>query len=38
MAWKTSLPKYLDVDYSVDNPKVSRLVTNLMTEYFQGLI
>ena len=37
MAWKTSLPKYLDVDYSVDNPKVSRLVTNLMTEYFQGI-
>ncbi|CAX44948.1 proline utilisation trans-activator, putative [Candida dubliniensis CD36] len=37
MAWKTSLPKYLDVDYSVDSPKVSRLVTNLMTEYFQGI-
>ncbi|EMG45552.1 Proline utilization trans-activator, putative [Candida maltosa Xu316] len=37
LTWKTALPKYLDVDYSVDNPKVSRLVTNLMTEYFQGI-
>ncbi|RCK61034.1 Proline utilization trans-activator [Candida viswanathii] len=37
MSWKASLPKYLEVDYSSENPKISRLVTNLMTEYFQGI-
>ncbi|CAI5757304.1 unnamed protein product [Candida verbasci] len=37
MSWKTSLPKYLDIDFSEENPKVSRLIVNLMTEYFQGV-
>ncbi|EGW35227.1 uncharacterized protein SPAPADRAFT_131412 [Spathaspora passalidarum NRRL Y-27907] len=37
MAWKNSLPKYLRIDFAVDNPQVSRLVVNLMTEYFQGI-
>ncbi|KAI5960117.1 PUT3 [Candida pseudojiufengensis] len=35
--WKNSLPNYLNVDYSIDEPKVSRLIVNLMTEYFQGI-
>ena len=37
MSWKASLPKYLEVDYTAESPKISRLVTNLMTEYFQGI-
>ena len=37
ISWKTALPEYLDVDYSVDEPKISRLIVNLMTEYFQGI-
>lgn len=35
--WKANLPAYLKVDFSVENLKVSRLVVNLMTEYFQGI-
>ncbi|CAN3365807.1 proline utilization trans-activator [Diutina catenulata] len=35
--WKVNLPAYLRVDFSADNLRVSRLVVNLMTEYFQGI-
>lgn len=35
--WKSSLPEFLKVDFSVDNLQVSRLIVNLMTEYFQGM-
>lgn len=35
--WKTMLPEFLRVDFSVENLHVSRLVVNLMTEYFQGM-
>ncbi|CAN3375761.1 hypothetical protein DIURU_003808 [Diutina rugosa] len=35
--WKANLPGYLKVDFTVENLKVSRLVVNLMTEYFQGI-
>ncbi|RLV90769.1 Proline utilization trans-activator [Spathaspora sp. JA1] len=37
MSWKNSLPKYLCINFTVDTPQVSRLVVNLMTEYFQGI-
>ncbi|KAG7662355.1 PUT3 [[Candida] subhashii] len=37
MTWKNTLPKYLLIDFTVENPKVSRLIVNLMTEYFQGI-
>lgn len=44
MTWKTALPEFLKVDFQgtgpsgeEDNLKVSRLVVNLMTEYFQGI-
>ncbi|KAI5951383.1 PUT3 [Candida jiufengensis] len=37
VAWKNTLPRYLSVDFSIEDPKVSRLLVNLMTEYFQGV-
>ncbi|KAI3405873.2 PUT3 [Candida oxycetoniae] len=37
ISWRNSLPDHLDVDYSVEEPKISRLIVNLMTEYFQGI-
>ncbi|OBA21212.1 hypothetical protein METBIDRAFT_41122 [Metschnikowia bicuspidata var. bicuspidata NRRL YB-4993] len=35
--WMNSLPDFLKVDFSVSNPNISRLIVNLMTEYFQGM-
>lgn len=35
--WKNSLPEFLRVDFSRENVKISRLIVNLMTEYFQGM-
>lgn len=35
--WKNSLPEFLKVDFSTDEVKISRLIVNLMTEYFQGM-
>lgn len=35
--WKNSLPEFLRVDFSKDDVKISRLIVNLMTEYFQGM-
>lgn len=35
--WKNSLPEFLKVDFSVNNPNITRLIVNLMTEYFQGM-
>ncbi|CAK9681886.1 unnamed protein product [Candida parapsilosis] len=35
--WKNCLPSHLHVDYTLEEPKVSRLIVNLMTEYFQGI-
>lgn len=37
LSWKNSLPDFLKVDFSADSMHVSRLVVNLMTEYFQGM-
>ncbi|KAG7192501.1 Transcriptional activator [Scheffersomyces spartinae] len=37
MQWKNALPPFLKVDYLQENLKVSRLIVNLMTEYFQGM-
>ncbi|KAI5958404.1 PUT3 [Candida margitis] len=37
ITWKNTLPKHLHVDYTLEEPKVSRLIVNLMTEYFQGI-
>jgi proline utilization trans-activator len=37
MAWKNSLPKFLSVDFSIQPLRVTRLIVNLMTEYFQGM-
>lgn len=37
MQWKNALPPFLKVDYLQKNLKVSRLIVNLMTEYFQGM-
>lgn len=35
--WKNALPEFLRVDFSTDEVKISRLVVNLLTEYFQGI-
>ena len=35
--WKSALPEFLQVNYGDDDIKVSRLIVNLMTEYFQGM-
>lgn len=37
LTWKNSLPDFLKVDFSADDMHASRLVVNLMTEYFQGI-
>lgn len=37
LRWKRSLPDYINCDYSQPEIQVSRLVVNMMTEYFQGL-
>ncbi|ODV77485.1 uncharacterized protein CANTADRAFT_35782, partial [Suhomyces tanzawaensis NRRL Y-17324] len=37
IAWKNALPEFLKVDMSGDNFRVTRLIVNLMTEYFQGM-
>lgn len=37
MTWKSLLPDFLKVDFSAENLRVSRLIVNLMTEYFQGM-
>lgn len=37
MAWKTALPDFLKIDFNESDLKVSRLIVNLMTEYFQGM-
>lgn len=37
MNWKNQLPEFLKIDYSVEDLKISRLIVNLMTEYFQGI-
>ncbi|KAK6462321.1 fungal-specific transcription factor domain-containing protein [Scheffersomyces coipomensis] len=37
MNWKSSLPEFLKVDFSADNVRITRLIVNLMTEYFQGM-
>lgn len=35
--WKNSLPEFLRVDFSSSQLSISRLIVNLMTEYFQGM-
>lgn len=35
--WKNSLPEFLRVDFSAPELTISRLIVNLMTEYFQGM-
>lgn len=35
--WKNALPDFLRVDFSSENFHISRLIVNLMTEYFQGM-
>lgn len=35
--WKVALPDFLQVDFSKDDVKITRLIVNLMTEYFQGM-
>jgi proline utilization trans-activator len=37
MSWKNSLPEFLKVDFSAEPLRVTRLIVNLMTEYFQGM-
>ncbi|QPG76889.1 hypothetical protein FOA43_004283 [Brettanomyces nanus] len=35
--WKRDLPDYINCDFSASDLQISRLVVNLMTEYFQGV-
>lgn len=35
--WKQNLPDFLSPDFSDKNLQISRLVTNIMSEYFQGM-
>lgn len=35
--WKQQLPEFLNPNFLLRNFKISRLVTNLITEYFQGV-
>ncbi|GMM36420.1 Put3 protein [Saccharomycopsis crataegensis] len=35
--WKENLPDFLKPNFQVPNFQISRLVTNIMTEYFQGI-
>lgn len=37
LQWRTSLSTFLSVDFSVKDLKISRLCTNMFTEYFQGM-
>ena len=37
LKWKIDLPDFINCDFSVPELKISRLVVNLMTEYFQGV-
>ncbi|VEU19473.1 DEKNAAC100208 [Brettanomyces naardenensis] len=37
LRWKKELPDYINCDYSAPELHISRLVVNLMTEYFQGV-
>ncbi|EGV60455.1 hypothetical protein CANTEDRAFT_111556 [Yamadazyma tenuis ATCC 10573] len=37
MNWKNSLPEFLKIDFQSEDLKISRLIVNLMTEYFQGI-
>lgn len=37
MRWKNNLPDFLKIDYHSDTLQISRLIVNLMTEYFQGI-
>lgn len=37
MTWKNLLPDFLKIDFSEENLRITRLIVNLMTEYFQGL-
>lgn len=35
--WRGALPEFLEVDFSKEDIHISRLIVNLMTEYFQGM-
>lgn len=35
--WRTNLPEFLKADFNAKDLQISRLVTNMMTEYFQGM-
>lgn len=35
--WKNQLPEFLKIDFQNDDLQISRLIVNLMTEYFQGI-
>ncbi|CCE86535.1 Piso0_005030 [Millerozyma farinosa CBS 7064] len=35
--WKNNLPNFLNYDFASDDVRISRLIVNLMTEYFQGV-
>jgi proline utilization trans-activator len=35
--WKQNLPEFLSPDFSKKDVQISRLVTNIMSEYFQGM-
>jgi proline utilization trans-activator len=37
LKWKKSLPSDINCDYSAQNLEISRLIVNMMTEYFQGI-
>lgn len=37
LSWKSALPDFLQINYSEEELHVSRLIVNLMTEYFQGM-
>lgn len=37
LRWKKALPNDINCDYSQENLDISRLVVNMMTEYFQGI-
>ena len=37
LKWKKSLPRDINCDFSKDNIEISRLIANMMTEYFQGI-
>lgn len=37
MGWKNALPDFLRVNFASEPLEISRLIVNLMTEYFQGM-